>query len=295
MTAVGFIGPGVMGAPMIKNLVDAGHEVIALGRSDSSVRRIAASGATAATDIRDLASNASTVITMLPDSSDVEAVMFDDNGLAKLLTPSQLFVDMSTISPLVSRRIHENLNGADVPAVDAPVSGGEHAAVNGTLSVMAGGHKEAFDACEPLLASMATSVTYVGPPGSGQLTKAANQLIVAGNLQALAEAIVFLEGTGVELEAALDAISGGLAGSRVLDQKKHGFLTSSFEPGFRVSLHNKDLGIVLQTITEKQMALPIAALTAQLMASLNAQGGGSLDHSALLSLSRVLNGRPDYK
>lgn len=290
MSTIGFIGAGVMGGPMIANLVRAGHRVQAIGRSAASKQRIADAGAIEVTSLGQVVDEADVVITMVPDSPDVRAVVLDAGGLAEVMDPGQLFVDMSTIAPATTRQVHESLAGRGVAALDAPVSGGEAAAVEGTLSIMVGGDLEALERARPVLETIGSAITHVGPAGSGQLTKAANQLIVAANLQAVAEAVVFLEAAGVDLGAALTAIGGGLAGSTVLDRKRTAFLEGRFVPGFRVELHDKDLGIVLQTMREQGSALPVTALVAQLMAALKARGDGRLDHSALLALTRTLNG-----
>ena len=290
MTTVGFIGPGVMGAPMITNLVQAGHNVRALGRSDASQRRIADTGADRVGSVAELADGAELVITMVPDTPDVRAVLLDQ-GLADLLQPEQTYIDMSTIAPSTAVEVHQLLAGRGVGSLDAPVSGGERAAFDGTLSIMVGGDDADLERVRPVLSVLGSTITHVGPAGSGQLTKAANQLIVAANIQALSEAVVFLESAGVDLAAALSAIGGGLAGSTVLDRKRDSILADSFDPGFRVELHDKDLGIVGQTVREQGNALPLTGLVTDLMAALKAQGDGDRDHSALLLLARRLNGR----
>lgn len=227
---------------------------------------------------------------MLPDTPDVRLVVLEPGGLVDLLTEGQVYVDMSTISPACSQEIASALTARGIGALDAPVSGGEQAAIDGNLSVMAGGEAETLESVRPLLMAMAGSVTHVGPAGSGQLTKAANQLIVAANIQAIAEAVVLLERTGVDLEPALAAISGGLAGSAVLTRKMGSFLDADYRPGFRVDLHCKDLRIVAGTSQSHGLCLPQTALVSQLMTSVQARGGGDLDHSALLKGARELNG-----
>lgn len=294
MVAIGFIGPGIMGAPMISNLVQAGHEVRALGRSDESWRRVDAAGAERATGLAELADDAEVVISMLPDSPDVQAIALGgdkttDKPLASLMDAGQVFIDMSTILPSVSREIAAALAARAVDALDAPVSGGEAAAVEGTLSIMVGGEADVLKRVRPVLEVLGSTITHVGPAGSGQLTKAANQLIVATNIQAVAEAIVFLESAGVDLEAALSAIGEGLAGSTVLQRKREAFLNSDFRPGFRIALHDKDLDIVTEAMREQHVALPLTAVVSQLVTALRARGGGNLDHSGLLQLARDLN------
>ncbi len=295
MTTIGFVGPGIMGGPMIANLVKAGHTVRALGRSEASWRRVDEAGAERASDLAAVASGAEVVITMLPDGPDVRAAVLGDKGdgagaLAAVLRSGQVLVDMSTISPAVSREIADVLGERGVAALDAPVSGGEAGAIEGTLSIMVGGEAAVLDGVRPILEVLGNTITHVGPAGSGQLTKAANQLIVATNIGAVAEAIVFLESAGVDLAAALSAIGGGLAGSTVLQRKRDAFLTGDFKPGFRIALHDKDLGIVAGAVREQGLSLPVTALITQLVAALRARGDGDLDHSALLKLARELNG-----
>lgn len=294
MTAIGFIGPGIMGAPMIANLVQAGHTVQAFGRSESSRRRIEESGATPVQSPREAARGVEVLITMLPDTPDVESVMLgssehEDDGVADAMQPGQTYIDMSSIAPHAARQIHQRLADANVSAIDAPVSGGEAAAIDGTLSIMAGGDAETVEAVRPVLAAMGAAITHVGPAGSGQLAKAANQLIVAANIQAVAEAIVLLDAAGADVEQALTAIAGGLAGSTVLERKRQAFISGAFEPGFRIDLHNKDLRIVRDTADQAAVGLPLTAVVSQLMVAAAARGYGDRDHSALLQLTRDLN------
>lgn len=291
MTTIGFIGPGIMGAPMIGNLVDEGYDVNAFGRSEKSRERIESAGATVADSPADAAEGASVVITMLPDSPDVANVVLSEHGLAASMTPEQTFIDMSTIRPDVAREIHSSLAERGVNALDAPVSGGEAAAQNGTLSIMVGGEPDTLEKVRPILDALGSTITYVGGPGSGQLTKAANQLIVAANIQALAEAIVLLEANEARLGPALDAISGGLAGSTVLERKRDALLDGSYAPGFRIDLHDKDMRIVGATAESSRVALPVTAIVSQLMRAARANGYGDYDHSALLQMTRDLNNR----
>lgn len=286
---IGFVGAGIMGAPMIANLVRAGATVTALAHSDRSAARAEAAGATLAADAAALARDSDVVVTMLPDSPDVVAAVLD-SGLADALSVGATFVDMSTIRPDVARDLAVALAERGIDSLDAPVSGGEAAAVEGTLSIMVGGDAAVLDRVRPVLEAMGSTITHVGGHGAGQATKAANQLIVATNIQAVAEAIVLLEASGVELEPALDAIAGGLAGSTVLTRKRAAFLSGEFAPGFRIALHDKDLGIVQSTARAAGLSLPAATLVAQLVAALKATGRGDLDHSALLALARELNG-----
>ncbi|GGD26752.1 2-hydroxy-3-oxopropionate reductase [Microbacterium faecale] len=286
---IGFIGAGVMGAPMIANLTKAGVEVVTLPRSDRSRERAAEAGAMEVHGVVEFAQQSDVVITMLPDSPDVHDAVID-SGLIDHLRRGTIVVDMSTIRPDMARQIHAALAPASVGMLDAPVSGGEAAAIDGTLSIMVGGDAGLLDQVRPILTSLGTTITHVGGPGAGQATKAANQLVVAANLQALAEAIVLLEATGVDVEAALTAIGGGLAGSTALERKKKAFLSDDFRPGFRIALHDKDLAIVESTARSAGIALPLFAVVSQIVASLKATGRGDLDHGALLLLARELNG-----
>jgi 2-hydroxy-3-oxopropionate reductase len=279
-----------MGAPMIANLVGAGYEVRAFAHSERSRKRLRTAGAFEAATLAETVEAADVVVTMLPDSPDVLGVLFDD-GLADALPRGSVFLDMSTIRPGASRRIATELAQRGVAALDAPVSGGEAGAIEGTLSIMVGGDAGALEAARPILSVMGSTITHVGPAGAGQATKAANQLVVAANIQAMAEAIVLLQAAGVDLEPALDALAGGLAGSTVLTRKRRSFTTGDFAPGFRLRLHDKDLGIVQASARELGLALPLTSLVSQLVAALVARGDGDLDHSALLALARDLNGR----
>ena len=287
---VGFIGPGIMGAPMIANLVRAGHSVAAVGRSPESRARIATAGAHEVATPAAAAAGADVVITMLPDSPDVLDVVLGSGQLAEAMARGTLFIDMSTIRPAAAVELATALADREIAALDAPVSGGEAGAIEGTLSIMVGGDAGAVERARPVLEAMGSTITHVGPAGAGQATKAANQLVVAANIQALAEAIVLLEASGVDVESALTALAGGLAGSTVLTRKRAAFLSGDFTPGFRAELHRKDLGIIMSTAIERNLSLPSAALVAQLMAALVAQGDGGRDHSALLGLARRLNG-----
>jgi 2-hydroxy-3-oxopropionate reductase len=236
------------------------------------------------------AEGAEVVITMLPDTPDVLGVLFGDDALADIIAAGALVIDMSTIEPGASVHIAQRLGERGIAVLDAPVSGGQAGAEEGSLSIMVGGDQAAYDRGLPLLQAMGTTIVRVGPAGSGQSVKAANQLMVAGHLQMLAEALVFLRSQGVDLELALDVIGGGLAGSTVITRKRRNYLDGDFTPGFRLALHDKDLGIVARTAREAGLALPATALVSQLVAALVAQGHGALDHSALHLLATEMNG-----
>jgi 2-hydroxy-3-oxopropionate reductase len=288
MTSVGFIGLGVMGAPMARNLRAAGHDVVGYNRSRGKVDQFVQDGGRGADSVASAASGVQAVVTVLPDSPDVREVMTDVFAHAD---PGTLVIDMSTIRPDVTRELATTAQDKGLRYVDAPVSGGEQAAIDGALSIMVGGTADAVDAARPLLDAMGKTVVHVGPSGAGQTVKAANQLIVAGTLELVAEALTFLDASGVELEPAVRVLAGGLAGSAVLERKAPAMLKRSFAPGFRVDLHHKDLGIFLEASRQLGTAAPLGALVTSLMAALRAQGHGDLDHSALLCQVEQLSGR----
>ena len=291
MTTIGFIGLGIMGRPMAAHLVAAGHDVVGYDLFPAGTDHLVAAGGRAARDVAEVSSQADVVITMVPDSPDAEAVALGDAGVYTNAKPGTLHIDCSTIRPDVSRRLHEAGATAGIAVVDAPVSGGEAGAKEASLSIMMGGDPEAIERAAPIMAHVGTTVVHVGPAGAGQTVKAANQLIVAGNIQLVAEAIVFLEAHGVDMDSALAVLAGGLAGSTVLDRKSANMLARRFEPGFRIDLHHKDLGIVTAAAREAGVPLPLSANVAQLVGSLRSMGHGSLDHSALLLQLDVLSGR----
>jgi 2-hydroxy-3-oxopropionate reductase len=227
---------------------------------------------------------------MVPDSPDVEAATSGENGIFANAKQGALYIDMSSIRPDVSARVAELGRKAGLRVLDAPVSGGEAGAVEASLSIMVGGDAADFEAAKPVLDAVGKTIVHVGPAGAGQTVKAANQLIVAGNIELLAEAIIFLEAYGVDTKAAVEVLGGGLAGSAVLNQKAQKMLDRSFEPGFRIDLHHKDLGIVTAAAREAGVVAPLGAVVAQLMASARANGDGGLDHSALLRGVERLSG-----
>jgi len=291
MTTVAVIGLGIMGGPMAANLLKAGYDVIGYDRGQDKVDRLADQGGRAAAGVVEAVGAADVVITMLPDSPDVEAAVLGEGGILDSVRPGTLLIDASSIRPDVSVRVAGAARARGVRAVDAPVSGGEAGAIEGSLSIMVGGEPDDFAAARPVLEAVGSTVVHVGPAGSGQTVKAANQLIVAGTIQLVAEALVFLEAYGVDTDAAIKVLAGGLAGNRILDRKAAGMVAREFAPGFRVDLHHKDLGIVTGAAREAGVAIPVGALVAQLMGALRAQGHGSLDHSALLLLVEQLSGR----
>lgn len=291
MTNVAVIGLGIMGLPMALNLITAGHTVTGYNRSPGKIDTLVAKGGVGATSIEQAVTDAEVIITMLPDSPDVETVVTGPDGIFAHATAGAYWIDASTIRPDVAVRLAADAVAAGLHPLDAPVSGGEAGAVEGTLSIMLGGDAAHVAAVRPLLDAVGSTVVHVGPSGSGQTVKAANQLIVAGTIQLVAEALIFLEAHEVDTAAAITVLAGGLAGNRILDRKAANMVARSFKPGFRVDLHHKDLGIVTAAAREAGVAIPLGSLVAQLMGALRAEGHGSLDHSALLLLVEQLSGR----
>jgi 2-hydroxy-3-oxopropionate reductase len=291
MSTIAFIGLGIMGGPMAGHLVDAGHTVVGVNRSPQPVERLVAAGGQAADSVAEAVAEADLVITMVPDSPDVEGVALGPEGIYANARSGALHIDMSSIRPDVAAGLAAAGRESGIRVLDAPVSGGEAGAKEAKLSIMVGGDPADFEEARPVLEVLGGTVVLVGPAGSGQTVKAANQLIVAGTYQLVAEAIVFLRAFGVDAEAALEVLSGGLAGSTVLDRKGASMLAGEFQPGFRVDLHHKDMGIVTSAAREQGVALPLGTLTAQLVGALRAQGDGGLDHSALLRGVERLSGQ----
>jgi 2-hydroxy-3-oxopropionate reductase len=291
MTNIAFIGLGIMGSPMAVHLAKAGHQVVGYNRTPEKTVPLVEAGGRAAESIADAVRGAEVVCVMVPDSPDVLDVLTGEDGVFDNANPGTLVIDFSSIRPDVTIQLAEQADEKDIRLVDAPVSGGEAGAVNAALSIMVGGRVDDFEAAKPYLDVVGKTVVHVGPSGAGQTVKAANQLIVAANIQALAEAVVFLEAYGVDTSAALEVLGGGLAGSKVLDQKKQNMLGHTFEPGFRIALHHKDLGIVTTAAREGGVVIPLGSLVAQLMASALANGDGGLDHSGLLRGVERLSGR----
>jgi 2-hydroxy-3-oxopropionate reductase len=293
MTSVGFIGLGIMGAPMARNLLAAGLAVTGFNRSPSRVEQFTADGGQGAASVAEAVRQADVVATMLPDSPDVEAVLAGPDGVFASARPGTLLIDFSTIRPDVAARLAADAAGRGFALLDAPVSGGEQGAVDGTLSIMAGGTAEAFAAAGEVFAAVGKTIAHVGPAGAGQTVKAANQLIVAGTIELVAEAIVFLEAHGVDPETAVRVLAGGLAGNAILQRKAPGMLARDFRPGFRIDLHHKDMGIVTEAARQAGVALPLGTAAAGLVAAARAQGMGGLDHTALLRTVELLSGRAE--
>lgn len=284
---VGFVGLGIMGTPMARNLMQAGYDLLVYNRSAQNAARLAGEGAEVVDNLEELAEKSSPIITMLPGPPEVEEVIKD---LLEGTREGSLLVDMSTSSPLLARELARNARERGVGMLDAPVSGGDIGAIEGTLSIMAGGEREDFDRASPLFEIMGGNVVHVGEAGAGQLTKAANQIVVAIVMEAISEALLLAERSGVEPRKLIEALSGGLASSKIMELKREKFLSHEFTPGGKVVYHLKDLGIALETAGEYGVSLPVTALVKEMFGSLVAKERGGWDHSAILTLVEELSG-----
>jgi 2-hydroxy-3-oxopropionate reductase len=289
---VGFIGLGIMGKPMVRNLVKAGYRVVAHSRNNADAAAFAgeSDAITVVTNPAAVAREVDVVITMLPDSPDVRSVVFGDNGLADALRPGSLLIDMSTIAPATAVEVDTALRERGSSALDAPVSGGDRGAIAGTLSIMVGGSPEDFERAQPLFEAMGKTIVHVGGSGAGQTVKACNQIVVAINYAAVSEALVMGAKAGVDPHKIIEVLNGGLAASRVMELRGPSMVEHNFQPGFRVRLHRKDLGIALATGREQNVPLPVTSLVTQFFETLAATGKGDLDHSSYLTLVEELAG-----
>lgn len=279
---IGFIGLGIMGKPMAKNLQKAGYELVVMDKNMDVTDEFAATGATVVSTPKAVAEQVMTIITMLPNSPHVKEVVLGNDGIIEGAKPGTIVVDMSSIAPLVSREIAAQLAEKEVELLDAPVSGGEPKAIDGTLSVMVGGKKEVFDKCYDIMKTMAGSVVLTGSIGAGNTTKLANQIIVALNIAAMSEALVLATKAGVEPDLVFQAIRGGLAGSTVLDAKAPLVMDRKFDPGFRINLHIKDLQNALDTAHEIGAPIQLTAGVMEIMQAMKADDMDGLDHGALI-------------
>ncbi len=278
---IGFIGLGIMGKPMAKNLLKAGYDLKVFNRSKESVEELVALGATAAHDLQDAATNVDVLFTMLPDSPDVKKVMIGENGVFDVAKPGLLYIDMSSILPGISKEVGEKLKEKGVHMLDAPVSGGDSGAIAGTLAIMVGGDQEDFEQATPLFEILGSSYVLVGPLGSGNICKLANNMIVAGNIAILSEALAMVDAQDVDLKKVLSAIRGGSAGSKVLETKSEKMLTENYQPGFKINLHIKDLKNALLTGEKTGSIMPFTTQAMELYEKLRDEGMGEKDHSAL--------------
>ncbi|PKB67556.1 MAG: 2-hydroxy-3-oxopropionate reductase [SAR202 cluster bacterium Io17-Chloro-G3] len=288
---IGFIGMGIMGMPMAKNLIKAGYSVVVYNRTTSKADTLTSTGkATVVLTPRAVAEAASIIITMVTDSPDVEAVVLGPAGVIEGVRKDAVLIDMSTISPTATRNIAKKLEGKGVQMLDAPVSGGSWGAIEGTLSIMVGGNKHVFEQCLPVFQAMGRSIVHVGELGMGQTTKLVNQVLVAGTLNAVAEALVFAAKAGADLERTIEAVADGAAGSWQLQNLGPRAIKGDFAPGFMVRLQQKDLKLVLEAAREMHLALPATALISQLYASLEAAGLGAEGTQSLIKVHEKLAG-----
>lgn len=287
---VGFVGLGIMGKPMSINVQKAGHQVYAFDFNMDRAKDLVGLGGIACSCGKEVAENADVVITMLQNSPNVESALFDPNGLAEGLSAGKCVIDMSSIAPLASRDFARRLEEIGVDFLDAPVSGGEPKAIDGTIAVMVGGKQDVFDKYEGLLKTMASTVTLVGEVGAGNITKLANQMIVAINIAAVSEAYSLAKKAGVDPARVYEAIRSGLAGSTVMDQKSQKIFDGDFTPGFRIELHIKDLQNVMDTSHQVNVSVPFSSLAMEIMQSLKAHGHEKDDHSGIAEWYEMVNG-----
>jgi 2-hydroxy-3-oxopropionate reductase len=289
MERLGFIGLGIMGKPMTRNLLKAGYSVTVYNRSRAAMEELATAGASLADSPREVAEHSQVLFTCLPDSPDVEAVVLGQKGVLEGAKSGLVYVDMSTIAPATSQKIYQALKEKGIQALDAPVSGGDIGAQQGTLSIMVGGDESAFQRVLPLLQAMGKNIVHIGESGAGQVTKACNQIVVALTVQAVAEALTLAKKSGVDVAKVREALLGGFAQSRVLEVHGKRMLEGDFAPGFKLDLHRKDMNIVLQTGRELGVPLLGSAQVTMLMDALIAQGKGELDNAAIATLYELLS------
>ena len=284
---IGFIGLGIMGKPMARNLLRAGYSLVALNRSRGPVDELVAEGASAGVSPHDVASRTDVVITMLPDSPDVESVVGGDDGVLSALRPGALWIDMSTIAPATARGLSEKARARGAEALDAPVSGGEKGAIDGTLSIMVGGTEAAFERAQPIFQALGKNIVRIGESGAGQVCKACNQVVVGVTIEAVAEAFALATAEGVDFAAVRTALLGGFAQSKILDMHGQRMLDGNFKPGFKAVLHRKDMTIATSEGQAHGVELPAAELVRERFDELVKRGEGELDHSALATLYKA--------
>lgn len=291
LPTIGFIGLGIMGKPMARNLMKAGYPLVVHNRSQGAVEELSREGAKRASSPQETAAQSEVLITMLPDSPDVEQVLAGEHGAFGGIRSGALLIDMSTISPVVARRLAKDAGAKGVSMLDAPVSGGEAGAINATLSIMVGGSAEAFERALPIFQAMGKNIVHIGEAGAGQVTKAANQVVVGLTIAAVGEALVLASKAGVNPAKVRQALLGGFAQSRILDAHGQKMLDRNFKPGFRIRLHEKDLSIALAAGKEYGVPLMLTAIVDQMMNSMKANGKGDLDHAGLVTLiEQMANG-----
>lgn len=285
---IGFIGLGIMGKPMAKNLIKAGYHLVVLDLNKPAIEELKALGAETGTSSSDIASKCEVIITMLPNSPQVKEVVLGEGGVIEGAKPGTVVIDMSSIAPLASREIYAALEEKGVDLLDAPVSGGEPKAIEGTLAVMVGGKKEVFEKYYEIMKTMAASVVYVGETGAGNVAKLCNQVVVALNIAAVSEALVLAKKAGVDPELVYQAIRGGLAGSTVMDAKAPMIMDRNFKPGFRIDLHIKDLNNVIETSHGVGVPLPLTSQVMEIMQAIKVDGCGVEDHSSIVKFYEKL-------
>jgi 2-hydroxy-3-oxopropionate reductase len=290
MSQIGFIGLGIMGKPMCRNLLKAGHRLVVYDILPGPVAELVEAGAARGESRRDTAARSDVIVTMLPDGPDVESAVLGAGGVLEGARQGSIVVDMSSISPMVSQKVAAACAEKQVEFLDAPVSGGEPKAVDGTLAIMAGGKAEVFEKVLPVLQQMGSSVTLTGPVGAGNVTKLANQIMVACNIAAMGEALVLATRAGLDPEVVFNAVKGGLAGSTVLNAKAPMVIARNFKPGFRIRLHQKDLRNALLAGESLKVGLPLTSLVQQMLMSLMNEGKGDLDHSAIVTFIEGMAG-----
>lgn len=285
---IGFIGLGIMGKPMAKNLLKAGYN-LTVSSVNKAAPELVSAGATSATN-SEIGETCDIIFTMLPNGPDVKSVMLGPDGVGSHMKPGSIFIDMSSINPVASKEIASSLSERGIEMLDAPVSGGEPKAIDGTLSFMVGGKQEIFDKCKPILQKMGTSVVRCGEIGAGNTTKLANQIIVASNIRAVAEALTLAQMAGVDPNVVYEAIRGGLAGSTVLDAKGPMMIAGNDKPGFKIDLHMKDLNNAIECAHEVGAPVPMTASVQEILEWLHANGHGQEDHSAIAKFYEHLTG-----
>jgi 2-hydroxy-3-oxopropionate reductase len=290
MAQIGFIGLGIMGKPMSRNLLKAGYSLAVYDLATAPLEELVKSGATPAPGCADLAAQSEIVITMLPDGPDVEAAVLGPGGVLEGVKAGSIVVDMSSISPMVSQKVGAACEAKGAEFLDAPVSGGEPKAIDATLAIMVGGKPEVFARVQPILQKLGSSVTLTGPTGAGNVTKLANQIMVACNIAAMGEALVLATRAGLDPEVVFNAVKGGLAGSTVLNAKAPMVIARNFKPGFRIKLHQKDLRNALLAAESLHVPLPMTSMVQQMLIALMNEGKGDLDHSAIVNFVEDLAG-----
>ena len=295
MADLGIIGLGIMGKPMASHLIKAGHTVHVFNRSPGPVKELSNKGAVPCNNSREVAEKSNLIFIIVPDTPDVDMVLFGPNGVAEGIKKGSIVVDMSSISPIATKKFAQRLESLGVEMLDAPVSGGQVGAQNAALSIMVGGKAEIFEKVRPFFELMGKNIVHIGPNGDGQTCKVANQIVVALTIEAVGEALLFASKAGADPSKVREALMGGFAQSRILELHGKKIITRSFEPGFRIGLHQKDLNLALQAARDLGLSLPNTAMAQELFNAVKAQKGADLDHSAMvIALERLANHEIQY-